>query len=306
MPAGRVLSGAEPYQAFTGMPASNCGTGLCASGDFTRLRYTESASMTVDTNPFPGQRGPTMPRIVSFRARYPNRLAEILPGTGPPSVAALRRYAKQRPEMEPGRTRPLDAWYDSVLDPSGPPADKPRYTGDQKLLHLVDAVAALRAPGGLSTVILLLEGSAKAHHSFGGIAAKLAREVKRDGQRHMLIELMADSTGRLCVLVWACRGLHESDDSAEQDLSDYLAAKKYQVKGYRATCLVFDPGTVELQRIIFDNRINHPDKSLERRAPTTGSTGPNDTHACRGVTPSRQTLRWLPRWVVDAPVLGPC
>ena len=196
----------------------------------------------------------------------PNRLAEIFPGTGPPSVAAQRRYAEQQPEMIPGRTRPLDAWYASVLDPAKPPADKPRFTGDQKLLHLVDAVTALCAPGWLSTATLLLEGSAKAQHSFGGFAAKLAREVKRDGQHHMLTWLMADSTGRPCVLVWVCAGLDESDEDLEQELTDYLAAKKYQVKAYRAACMVFDPRTIELRRIIFDNRINNHDEKLERRA----------------------------------------
>lgn len=196
----------------------------------------------------------------------PNRLAEIFPGSGPPSVAAKRRYAEQQPEMIPGRTRPLDAWYTSILDPAKPAAEKPRYTGDQKLLHLVDAVTALRAPGWLSTATLLLEGSAKAQHSFGGFAAKLAREVKRDGQHHMLTWLMADSTDRPCVLVWACAGPDESDEDFEQELTDYLAAKKYQVKAYRAACMVFDPHTVELRRIIFDNRINHHDEELERRA----------------------------------------
>jgi hypothetical protein len=196
----------------------------------------------------------------------PNRLAEIFPGTGPPSVAAQRRYAEQQPEMIPGRTRPLDAWYASVLDPAKPPADKPRFTGDQKLLHLVDAVTALCAPGWLSTATLLLEGSAKAQHSFGGIAAKLAREVKRDGQHHMLTWLTADSTGRPCVLVWVCAGLDESDEDLEQELTDYLAAKKYQVKAYRAACMVFDPRTIELRRIIFDNRISNHDEKLERRA----------------------------------------
>jgi hypothetical protein len=196
----------------------------------------------------------------------PNRLAEIFPGTGPPSVAAQRRYARQQPEMIPGRTGPLDAWYSSVLDPAKPLADKPRFTGDQKLLHLVDAVTALCAPGWLSTATLLLEGSAKAQHSFGGFAAKLAREVKRDGQHHMLTWLMADSTGRPCVLVWVCAGLDESDKDLERELTDYLAAKKYQVKAYRAACMVFDPRTVEPRRTIFDNRINHHDEKLERRA----------------------------------------
>lgn len=62
----------------------------------------------------------------------PNRLAEIFPGTRPPSIAAKRRYAKQQPEMVPGRTRPLDAWYANTLDPAKSHADKPRYTGDQK------------------------------------------------------------------------------------------------------------------------------------------------------------------------------
>jgi hypothetical protein len=196
----------------------------------------------------------------------PNRLAEIFPGTGPPSVAAQRRYARQQPEMIAGRTRPLDAWYAYSLDPAKPPVDKPRYTGDQKLLHLVDAVTAMRTPGWLSTATLLLEGSAKAQHSFGGFAAKLAREVKRDGRHHMLTWLMADSTGRPCVLVWVCAGPDGSDEDLELELTDYLAAKKYQVKAYRAACMVFDPRTVELRRIIFDNRINHHDEELERRA----------------------------------------
>ena len=49
--------------------------------------------------------------------------------------------------MIPGRTRPLDAWYAYMLDPAKPPADKPRYTGDQKLLRLINAVTALVRTG---------------------------------------------------------------------------------------------------------------------------------------------------------------
>jgi hypothetical protein len=82
----------------------------------------------------------------------------------------------------------------------------------------------------------------------------------------MLTWLLADSTGRPCVLVWVCAGLDESDEDLEQELTDYLAAKKYQVTAYRAACLVFDPRSVELRRIIFDNRINHHDEELQRRA----------------------------------------
>lgn len=123
----------------------------------------------------------------------------------------------------------------------------------------------MRTPGWLSTSTLLLEGSAKAQHSFGRYAARLAREVKRDRQYHMVTWLTADSTDRPCALVWVCAGLDESDEDLEQELTDYLAAKKYQVKAYRAACMVFDPRTLELRRIIFDNRINHHDEELERR-----------------------------------------
>ena len=196
----------------------------------------------------------------------PDRFAEALPWAGPPSVAALRRYAEQHAEMVPGRTKPLDAWYQSTLDPSAPAADKPRYIGDEKLLQLVDQVTALHTPGWLSTSTLLLEGSAKAQRSFSRYAAKLAREVKRDRRHHTFTDLMVDTTGHPCLLAWACRALDESDDHAARYLSDYLSAKKYQVSAHRAACMIFDPLTVELRRIVFDNRINRPDQALERQA----------------------------------------
>jgi hypothetical protein len=82
----------------------------------------------------------------------------------------------------------------------------------------------------------------------------------------MLTWLTADTTYRPCVLVWVSAGLDESDEHLERELTDYLAAKKYQVKAYRAACMAFDPRTVKLRRMIFDNRINHHDEELERRA----------------------------------------
>ena len=104
----------------------------------------------------------------------------------------------------------------------------------------------------------------QAQHSFGGFAAKLAREVKRDGQHHMLTWLTADSKGRPCPAGYAQGWTNQED--LKQELTDYLAAKKYQVKAYRPARMVFDPRTIELRRIIFYNRISNHDEKLERRA----------------------------------------
>jgi len=57
----------------------------------------------------------------------------------------------------------------------------------------------------------------------------------------MVTWLTPDSTDQPCVLVWVCAGLDESDEDLEQELTVYLAAKKYQVKAYCAACMVFAP-----------------------------------------------------------------
>ncbi len=65
--------------------------------------------------------------------------------------------------------------------------------------------------------------------TFGMARRELAEEIKRDRRHDTFTDLMVDTTGHPCLLVWACRAPDESADDAARYLSGYLSAKKYQV-----------------------------------------------------------------------------
>jgi hypothetical protein len=196
----------------------------------------------------------------------PHTTAQALPWAGPPSAADLRRFAAQRPEIVTSQTEPLDAWYDSQLDTTAEPADKPRLTADRKLLELIDQVTASRAPGSLSTATSLLEGDGKVQRTFGRYAADLAKLVRRDRKHHSITHLLGETSGKHVLLVWACHGPDEDADTAASYLMQYLRAKKHQTGAYRATCMLFDPTGRRLLRLLYDNRPPGPDPVLDEAA----------------------------------------
>lgn len=72
----------------------------------------------------------------------PRQLAEALPWSALPSTGDMRRYTNQHPQLVSSQTRPLDDWYEAKRGPDARTADKPRFVGDQRLLRLVDMIAA--------------------------------------------------------------------------------------------------------------------------------------------------------------------
>ncbi|NRQ33926.1 hypothetical protein HII36_19020 [Nonomuraea sp. NN258] len=198
--------------------------------------------------------------------RDPRRTAEELPWAEPPSTATLRRFAAQGPEFVTSHTEPLDAWYDSQLDSSASPADKPRLNADQKLLELVEQITGTEAPGWLSTATSLLEGDGKVQRRFGRYATDLAKLVRRDRKHHSVTHLMGETSGNHVLLVWACHGPDEDVDTVVSYLMDYLHAKKYQTGAYRAACMLFDASGKHLLRLLYDNRPPQPDPVLEKAA----------------------------------------
>ena len=214
----------------------------------------------------------------------PRQIADNLPWTGQPTEAALLRRANQRRELIDSMTEPLDAWYQSQLDPTAPPADKPRMPGTPEFLKLVDEVTATSAPGWLSTTAILLEGSTSARHKLGRYARDLGRLVKQDDRHHSATQLLVDTHGSSFVLAWVCLGRNESPEQRVKALSRYLGAKKHQVKAPRAAIMLFDSSGRELLQLQFDDREPGPDSVLDaaaarllpptasRRVPTRSAT----------------------------------
>src|SRR5207244_6692621 len=183
----------------------------------------------------------------------PHRMAQALPWVGSPSTGDVRRFAAQRPEIVTSHTEPLDAWYNTQLDSTAAPAEKPRLIADQMLLELVDQVTATGAAGWLSTTTSLLEGNGKVQRKFGRYAADLGKLVRRDRQHHSMTHLMGEPSGKHILLVWACHGPDEDADTAASYLLQYLQAKKHQTGAYRATCMLFDSTGRQLVRLLYDN-----------------------------------------------------
>jgi hypothetical protein len=200
----------------------------------------------------------------------PRQVAEALSWAGPPSSAELRRFAAQQPEMVDSYTEPMDAWYDSQLNPAAPPADKPRLAADERLLQLVDQITGTGAPGWLSTTTWLLEGDAKLHRIFGRHAADLAKRVRADRQHHKATHLVGDPSGKQVLLVWACLGQGEDVDKAAPELTRYLRAKKHQTRAYQAACMLFDPTGKHLLRLLYDNQQAGPDPELDNEVVRLG------------------------------------
>jgi hypothetical protein len=200
----------------------------------------------------------------------PHQVAQALSWAGPPSPADLRRFAAQRPEMVDSYTEPMDAWYESQLDPAAPRVDKPRLAADERLLVLIDQITETQAPGSLSTTTWLLEGDAKVHRKFGRHAADLAKRVQADRRRHTATHLIGDPSGKHVLLVWACLGQGEDVDTAAGELMRYLRAKKHQTHAYQAACMLFDPAGKHLLRLLYDNRSAGPDPELDKEVVRLG------------------------------------
>jgi len=184
----------------------------------------------------------------------PHQLAQAIPWSGPPSRADLRRFAEQEAGIVDSHTGPLDAWYESQLDPDRPQTDKPQLAADERLLELVDQITQTDAPGWLATTTWLLEGSGDAQRKMGRYATKLARMVRQDGEGHSLTHLMGEPSGKHVLLVWICLGRRESVDQAASRSLRYLRAKKHQMGAYQAACMLFDRSGKHLLRLLYDNR----------------------------------------------------
>ena len=200
----------------------------------------------------------------------PRQVAAALSRAGPPSPADLRRFTEQQPEMVPSYTGPMDAWYDSQLNPAAPPAGKPRLAADEGLLRLVDQVTGTRAPGWLSTATWLLEGDADVQRVFGRQAAELAERVRADGRRHTATHVIGDPSGKHVLLVWACVRPGDEVGTAETELTLYLQAKKHQMRAYQAACMLFDPAGKHLLRLLYDSRQAGPDPELDSEVARLG------------------------------------
>ncbi len=196
----------------------------------------------------------------------PRERAQALPWSRPPSTSDIDRFENQHPEFVFSHTDPLDAWYNSQIDSSAPPADKPRLETDKRLMGLIDQVIETESEGWLPTTAAMLEGDNRVQRTFGRNSGDLAKLVRRDQKRHSITYLMGDTTSMPVLLVWVCHGPREDLNSATPYLLSYLQAKKHQTGAHRAACMIFDPTGKYLRRLLYDNRNIGPDLELDDAA----------------------------------------
>ncbi len=165
-------------------------------------------------------------------------------------------------------TSPLDAWYQSRVDPRVPAAKKPASALEPAFRRLLEAVEATGSHGWLSTAAMLLEGSASARREMTRFARDMGRLVRNDGQFHTAAQPLIDSAGNGFLLVWACCGPSMSEDEHAGHFEKYLAAKKYQLGMHRGTVLMFDQSGEHLKRLIYDSSPVQHDPALEALAAT--------------------------------------
>jgi hypothetical protein len=154
----------------------------------------------------------------------PHNIAANHPWYGKPTLGDRQRRQNQRRELIESMTSPLDAWYQSRVDPRVPAAKKPASALKPAFRRLLEAVEATGSHGWLSTAAMLLEGSASARREMARFARDMGRLVRNDGQFHTAAQPLIDSAGNGFLLVWACCGPRMSEDEHAGHFEKYLAA----------------------------------------------------------------------------------
>jgi hypothetical protein len=159
----------------------------------------------------------------------PHSIAANHPWKGHPTLGDVQRRQNQGRELITSMAPPLDAWYQSRVDPRVPAVKKPASALAPAFRSLLEAVEATGSNGWLSTAAMLLEGSASARREMTRFARDMGRLVRNDGQFHTAAQPLIDSAGNGFLLVWACCGTRMSEDEHAGHFERYLAAKKGSV-----------------------------------------------------------------------------
>lgn len=218
----------------------------------------------------------------------PDRVHAELPQLGEPSVAARRRFQRQKPELLTSRTDQLDAWYFYQLGIRRGPVAKPRLNINSDLVPLVDALAKRRDAGWLRMSTTLLDGSASTQRKFSEYAVDLLQLSKRDGQPHTIALVGGSRRDNSFVMIWRSMGRSEDLATAHEHLSRYVRAKKYQLQVAWGGGLLFveDPDTPIA--VAYDNRPWGVDPQLDDLVASMGLKTP-DQMASTVRRPGRQS-----------------
>lgn len=194
----------------------------------------------------------------------PSRVQDELPQFGEPSVAARRRFKKQKFEFLTSRTDQLDAWYFHQLGIRRSPAPKPRLNANEELCTLVDALAAQGDAGWLRVGTALLDASGPLQRKFARHSRDLVNLSAHDRKPHTLCVCGGSRADNSFVLIWASAAPGEHLADAQRRLQVYVSAKKHQLQVSFGAGLLFDTSDVLSPRITtYDNRPPRRDEDLD-------------------------------------------
>lgn len=206
-----------------------------------------------------------------FVERNPEEVRAEMPALGGPSVAELRRFKAQHPEMLTSRTDRLDAWYFHQLGLRQAPAPKPSHNANPVVQELVDHLQKRGEAGWLATGATLLAGSAALQDRIARTPRRIARQTKKDGQSHSYTMLVGLGGPDSALLVWATFDPDSSEDWERARFRSYLRDKQYQANAAVAVCFIIDPNDPRQPiAVIFENEAQVRDAERDQRIETSG------------------------------------
>ncbi|WP_110590413.1 preprotein translocase subunit SecA [Microbacterium suaedae] len=198
-----------------------------------------------------------------YVAPDPEVMAAELPYITAPSAKDVRRRKQQGRSIIASRTDPLDAWHYSELDPERPRTEKPTLTGSP-MIAFVDELRTRGAFGWLSTGATLLSASTKSQADMARIPGKLLASPDPNGRERTQAVPIGTRLSNAWLLVWITKPAHHTLTDIAELASNYLRAKKYQLKFSRGAAFIFDQETKELVEVVYDGTIPAPDPEMDR------------------------------------------
>lgn len=192
----------------------------------------------------------------------PAIMAEAFAHISTPRTADVRRRANQRRIVISSRTDPLDAWHYAQIDPTRPQVKKPILTRSP-MVPLADEVQRRGVYGWLSLGATLLSGSTKTQADWSRIPKKLLSGPLGGGRERSISVPIGTTLGNAWLLVWSTRPAEREIDEIRKTATDYLRAKKYQLKFSRGAVFVYDEADGTLLDVLYDGTLPTPDPSMD-------------------------------------------
>lgn len=198
-----------------------------------------------------------------YVAPDPKVMAAELPYVTAPSAGDVRRRKQQGRSIIASRTDPLDAWHYAELDPERPRVEKPTLTGSP-MTTFVDELRTRGTFGWLSTGATLLSASTKSQADMARIPGKLLASPDPNGRERTHTVPIGTRLSNAWLLVWMTKPAHQTLTDIARLASDYLRAKKYQLKFNRGAAFILDQETKELVEVVYDGTLPTPDAEMDR------------------------------------------